>query len=194
MNVSLLYHQERFLEVIDTLAGSLGGIKQKGLERLWLKLLLIQALALRAVGREGQALEALEQCLAAAEAEGYIRIFVERGAPMASLLEAAGSRGMHPEAISKLLTAFHLPAGSPEPDQPAPAASGSPGAGLVEPLSGRELEVLRLLNSHLAVPEIAREMMVAPSTLRTHVRNIYLKLDVHGRLEALKKARDLGLL
>jgi len=63
----------------------------------------------------------------------------------------------------------------------------------VEPLSERELDVLRLLNSHLAVPEIAREMMIVPSTLRTHIRNIYLKLDVHVRLEALQKARDFRL-
>ena len=60
-------------------------------------------------------------------------------------------------------------------------------------MSERELDVLRLLNSHLAVPEIAREMMIVPSTLRTHIRNIYLKLDVHMRLEALQKARDLRL-
>lgn len=60
-------------------------------------------------------------------------------------------------------------------------------------MSERELEVLRLLNSHLAVPEIAREMMIVPSTLRTHIRNIYLKLDVHVRLEALQKARDFRL-
>jgi LuxR family maltose regulon positive regulatory protein len=55
------------------------------------------------------------------------------------------------------------------------------------------LKVLRLLNSHLNVPEIAREMMIAPSILRTHIRNIFVKLEVHGRLEALQKARDLGL-
>jgi LuxR family maltose regulon positive regulatory protein len=64
---------------------------------------------------------------------------------------------------------------------------------LAEPLSERELEVLRLLNSHLTVPEIAREMMIAPSTLRTLICSIFLKLDVHGRLEALQKGRDLGL-
>jgi len=63
----------------------------------------------------------------------------------------------------------------------------------VEPLSERELDVLCLLNSHLAVPEIVGEMMIVPSTLRTHIRNIYLKLDVHGRLKALQKARILGL-
>ena len=65
---------------------------------------------------------------------------------------------------------------------------------LIEPLSGQELKVLRLLNTHLSVPEIAREMVVAPSTIRTHVRNIYEKIGVHGRIEALEKAEELGLL
>ena len=68
------------------------------------------------------------------------------------------------------------------------------GEALPEPLSERELEVLRLLNSQLSVPEIARELTVAPSTVRTHVRVVYNKLGVHGRLEAIQKARDLGLI
>ncbi len=194
MKVFLLYHQNRFPDVVETLDGSLGGIKQKGRERLWLRLLPFLVLALWALDREEKALQVLKQCLAAAESEGYVRIFVEKGAPMATLLKIAASRGINPEYVSKLLDAFPLSGESCEPRKPAPAASRSPVAKLVEPLSERELEVLRLLNSHLAVPEIAREMLVAPSTLRTHVRNIYLKLDVHGRLEALQKARDLGLL
>ncbi len=193
VEISLLYAQKRFLDVIDTLDGTLGDIKQKGWNRFWLKLLSIQALALQALNRQEDALEVLEQCLAAAEPGGYVRIFVERDAPMASLLKIARNRGTNPEYISKLLAAFHLPEEFPEPGKPAPAASRSSGTNLVQPLSERELEVLRFLNSHLAVPEIAREMLIAPSTLRTHVRNIYLKLDVHGRLEALQKARNLGL-
>lgn len=193
MKISLLYHQNRFLEVIDTLAGTLDDIKQNGWERLWLRLLPFRALALQALDREEEALQVLEQCLAVAEPEGYVRIFVEKGALMAALLKIAASRGINPEYASKLLAAFPLPRESSGHGKPAPAASRSPGASLVEPLSERELDVLRLLNSHLAVPEIAREMLIAPSTLRTHIRSIYLKLDVHGRLEALQKARDLGL-
>jgi LuxR family maltose regulon positive regulatory protein len=68
------------------------------------------------------------------------------------------------------------------------------GAELPESLSERELEVLRLLNSKLSVPEIAEELTVSPSTVRTHVRVIYSKLGVHGRLEAIQKARELGLI
>jgi len=64
----------------------------------------------------------------------------------------------------------------------------------MELLSERELEVLRLLNSKLSVPEIAQELTVAPSTVRTHVRVVYNKLEVHGRQEAIQKAKDLGLI
>ncbi len=104
------------------------------------------------------------------------------------------SRGVKTEYITKLLEAFHLPeeAATPGPDDTTLLRAAC--ANLIEPLSERELEVLRLLNSHLSVPEIAGEMLIAPSTLRTHIRNIFLKLDVHGRLEALQKAQQLGLL
>lgn len=113
---------------------------------------------------------------------------------MVLLLQIARGRRIQPEYVSKLLTGFGIPEETPAPKEPIAAARGLPVANLIEPLSERELEVLRLLNSHLTVPEIAREMLIAPSTLRSHVRSIFLKLDVHGRIEALQKARDLGLL
>ena len=154
----------------------------------------IYALSLQALGRTEEALEVLKRCLAAAEPEGYIRIFVERGAPMASLLKSLRNHGVNIEYIIKLLAGLNLPdeASLPEKDSSAPQRSS--GDTLIEPLSERELEVLQFLNSHLTVPEISREMLIAPTTLRTHIRNIYLKLNVHGRLEALQKAWDLGLL
>ena len=113
---------------------------------------------------------------------------------MASLLKNVRSRGARVEYITKLLAAFNLPQENPKPGRAGLATIRSVVTNLVEPLSERELDVLRNLNSHLSVPEIASEMMVAPTTLRTHIHNIYLKLDVHGRLEALQKARDLGLI
>ncbi len=194
MEMSLRYQQKRYLDVVKTLEKTLDDLQQKGWNLLWIKLLPIYALSLQALGRAEEAQQALESCLAAAEPEGYVRIFVERGAPMAALLKSIRSRGFKYEYITKLLAAFNLPNETPKPERANPAPLGAAGANLVEPLSERELEVLRLLNSHLSVPEIAGEMMIAPSTLRTHIRNIYLELDVHGRLEALQKARDLGLI
>ena len=194
MEVSLLYQKNLFLDVINTLDGTLDDLQQKGWNLLWIKLLPIYALSLQALGRAEEALESLERCLTAAEPEGYVRMFVEGGAPMASLLKSLRSRGIKVEYITKLLAAFHLPEEELKPGKISAAPLRSAGTNLVEPLSERELDVLRVLNSHLAVPEIAMEMMIAPTTLRTHIRNIYLKLDVHGRLEALQKAKDLGLI
>lgn len=194
MKVSLLYQQNQFFEVVTRIEKSLDALQQKGWNLLWIKLLPIYALSLQALGREAEAQEALERCLAAAEPEGFVRMFVEGGAPMASLLKNVRSRGARVEYITKLLAAFNLPEEEPKPGRAGLATIRSALPNLVEPLSERELDVLRNLNSHLSVPEIASEMMIAPTTLRTHIHNIYLKLDVHGRLEALQKARDLGLI
>ncbi|MDD4043382.1 MAG: LuxR C-terminal-related transcriptional regulator [Anaerolineaceae bacterium] len=192
--VSLLFQQKLYSDVVYTLEKALDGIKQKGWNRLWMKLMPFYALSLQALGRTEEALQALELCLAAAEPEGYLRTFVERGTPMAALLKNARSRGINIEYTTKLLAAFGLPGEDLQIESTAANTVRSACANLVEPLSDRELEVLRLLNSHLAVPEIANEMLIAPSTLRTHIRSIFLKLNVHGRLEALQKARDLGIL
>jgi len=192
--VTLLYRLNLFPDVVNLLEPLHDDFKQKGWNQLWIKLMPFYALSLQALGRKEDALEVLERCLAAAEPEGYMRVFIERSTPMASLLSDLRSRGVKTEYITKLLEAFHLPeeAATPGPDDTTLLRSAC--ANLIEPLSERELEVLRLLNSHLSVPEIAGEMLIAPSTLRTHIRNIFLKLDVHGRLEALQKAQQLGLL
>lgn len=193
ITASLLLAQNRFLDVVNLLEEPLEEMKQKGKCWTWLQLLPIQALALQALGREAEALGVLEQCLATAEPEGFVRIFLEKGAPMATLLQVARDRGSKTDYFSRLLAAFAMLEASPTPRSLPTSAFAPPDANLIEPLSARELEVLRFLNSPLAIPDIAREMLIAPSTLRTHVRNIYLKLDVHGRLEALQKARELGL-
>ena len=187
MEVSLFYQQKRYRDVIQIIESKLEELHQKGWSLLWIRLQPIFALSLQALGQAEEALEVLEQCLAAAEPEGFIRMFVERGAPMAALLKSARENGLNIEYTTKLLASFNLPEEAQNPTRTG-------GATLVEPLSEREMEVIRLLNSHLSVPEIANQMLIAPSTLRTHTRNIYQKLNVHGRLEALQKARDLGLL
>jgi LuxR family transcriptional regulator, maltose regulon positive regulatory protein len=190
---SLLLAQNRFLDVVNLLEEPLAEMRQKGRRWSWLRLLPIQAVALQSLGREAEALAVLEECLATAEPEGYVRIFVERGRPMALLLQLARERGSKTDYISRLLAIFAMPEEPSTSGRVPVPAFAPPVTDLIEPLSARELEVLRFLNSPLAIPEIAREMLIAPSTLRTHVRNIYLKLDVHGRLEALQRARDLGL-
>jgi LuxR family maltose regulon positive regulatory protein len=121
--------------------------------------------------------------LTLAAPEGYIRLFVDEGQPLARLLEHAASRGTVAGYARQLQSAFH-----PGADQPP--ASGP----LADPLSDRELGVLRLLASELTGPEIAHELMVSLNTLRTHTKNIYDKLGVHNRQAALLRAVELRLI
>ena len=123
-----------------------------------------------------------------------MRIFVDEGAPMAALLAQSAERSAQSDRlliyIGQLLHAF------PEPQRQAQIVRGPRLEGsnaLVEPLSERELEVLRLLAAGLESPEIARELIISVSTARTHIKNIYGKLGVHGRVQAIERARALGL-
>jgi LuxR family maltose regulon positive regulatory protein len=102
---------------------------------------------------------------------------------MAALLEAAAKRRIAPDYARQLLTAF----GEAEVSRPVTQV-------LIEPLSERELEVLRLLGTDLDGPEIARELMVSLNTMRTHTKNIYSKLGVSTRMAAVRRAEELGLL
>lgn len=141
-----------------------------------------QAVAHHQQGDRPAALSALESALRLAEPEGYVRIFVEQGAPMETLLEAAVTQGITPRYARRLLAAFGA--------TPAPAASGD----LVEPLSDREREVLRLLATELSGPEIARELVVSLNTVRSHTKSIYAKLGVSSRRTAVRRAQELDLL
>ncbi len=158
------------------------------------ELLALRALAHQALDDPAQAQLDLERALELAEPEGFVRTFIEEGEPMKLLLGEAAQRGRAKEYARHLLGI--LEAGTP----PHPTDRGpSPerGAGrppLVEPLTEREEEVLRLLRTSLTIPEIAGEMGIAPSTVRTFVKNVYGKLGVHRRLDALERARELGLL
>lgn len=195
LQACLYYSQGRFSEVLTILDTQVGNIKEGGEQLEFLRSMPLQALALQALNREGEALRVLEHCLALVKTEGFVRIFVDRGEPMARLLQLALSKGIEPAYIQKLLPDFKISWGSHQNVKPAvPSFWLDEGGDLIQPLSERELEVLRYLNTSLSTPEIAQELIVAPSTIRTHVRNIYHKLDVHNRFEALKKAEDLGLI
>jgi LuxR family maltose regulon positive regulatory protein len=135
---------------------------------------VIEALALAALVRGDAA--PLERALALAEPEGYARAFLAEGEPMAALLRRVG-------------TAYARQLLRPTSAPPAPA----PAQQLVDPLSERELDVLRLLASDLSGPDIARELVVSLNTVRTHTRHIYAKLGVDNRRAAVSRARQLGL-
>jgi LuxR family maltose regulon positive regulatory protein len=149
-----------------------------------IKILVLQALALQAQGEMDQALSALERVLSLAEPQGFVRTFVDEGEPMARLLRRALTLGMAPNYVSRLLAAFG------ETAEPPPAIAQP----LIEPLSERELEVLRLIVAGLSNREIAQELVIAVSTVKSHVNHIYGKLGVKNRIQAVARAQDLGLL
>jgi len=142
------------------------------------------ALANRKLGDIDQAMIAMERALSLAEPGGYVRIFLDEGQAMFELLHHAASRGIAPEYVSKLISAF---------DEEMEAGS-TPAQPLIDPLSERELEVLHLLARGLSNPEIAQELVIAVSTVRSHLKSIYSKLNVHRRWDAVQRGKELGLL
>jgi len=196
LKAALRYAQQRYAEAVMELEKAIEVSGKR--ETMWflLSYLPLQALALRALGREEEAIQAIGRCLSMAKAENFTRIFVNHGSPMLRLLQAAAGRGIEVEYINKIIPAFGIAAMPTAGEMPASQVTrpGYPGMPLVEPLSERELQVLRLLDSPLTSEEIGRELYVSANTVRTHIRNIYGKLDVHGRLEAIQKARDLKLI
>ncbi len=128
----------------------------------------------------------MERALKLAEPGGFIRLFIDEGAPIMDLRHAASHRGIYPEYTARLLTISGHD--FPSPDQIYPGADIS-----IEALSGRELDVLYLLDTPLSIEEIASRLVVAPSTVQTHIKSIYRKLGIHRRWEAVQKARELGV-
>jgi LuxR family maltose regulon positive regulatory protein len=162
-----------------------------GAVRHVIEALVLQALALQAQDKDDQALATLQRALVLAEPEAYVRTFIDEGAHIGRLLRRAVVHGHTVEYAGKLLAALEEAATRSATQL---AVSEGPGAPLVEPLSPRETEVLRLLTTHLSHAEMAEELVVSVNTLRSHVKSIYSKLHVHSRMEATERARDLGLL
>jgi LuxR family transcriptional regulator, maltose regulon positive regulatory protein len=148
-----------------------------------LEILVLQALLQQAQRDIPAALVSLQQALTLAEPEGYVRTFVDEGPSMASLLRAAAKQGIARSYAGSLLAAFDTT------EDRGPVKQG-----LIEPLSERELDVLRLLGTDLDGPDIARELVVSLNTVRTHTKNIYAKLGVNNRRAAVRRAAELELL
>jgi LuxR family maltose regulon positive regulatory protein len=147
-----------------------------------IEILVVQALAHQAREDVPAALASLQRAVTLAEPEGYVRIFADEGPPVASLLRAVAKQGTAPSYVRRLLAATNKAQDS------TPANNG-----LIEPLSARELDVLRLLGTDLDGPEIARNLVVSLNTVRTHTRNIYAKLGVNNRRAAVRRAQELDL-
>jgi LuxR family maltose regulon positive regulatory protein len=156
-----------------------------------IRYLVLIALAQHALGNEQIALDSLTQVLTMAEPQGYVRVFVDEGLPMAELLCFAISHNIAPDYASKLLAAFPRDIlGAVQYDKDLTANKQS----LIEPLSEREIDVLRLIAEGYKYQEIAERLVVSINTVRHHNRNIFGKLNVNSRAKAIDRARELHLL
>jgi LuxR family maltose regulon positive regulatory protein len=190
----LLIAQNRLDEALSILESVLIRMEQQGRTRLLIEALMLKALALRARSNLAQASATMERALTLAEPGGYVRLFADEGPPMARLLREVATHGLAPKYVAKLLAAFEETPKDRRAPETVPSLSVSAQPSLVEPLSERELQVLRLLATGLSNPEIARQLYVAVSTIRSHAKSIYGKLNVHGRWEAVRRAKELRLL
>jgi LuxR family transcriptional regulator, maltose regulon positive regulatory protein len=157
--------------------------RSEGRMRSAIEILALQAVSLQMQGKTQPAMLPLKRALALAAAEGYMRTFVDLGRPMLELLHLALSRGVATDYVHKLLAAFE---GSGEAER-----AGLPQRSPL--LSEREMDVLRCIAAGKSNQEIAREFVVAISTIKTHVNNIFVKLGVHSRTQAVARAKELGL-
>jgi LuxR family maltose regulon positive regulatory protein len=160
------------------------GTAEAGRTRVTIEALALKALADWRRGERASALTSLEHALRLAEPEGYVRLFTDLGLSMARLLQEARFREVMPDYVKTLLAAFGSEAAS---------AMAGP-TQLPEPLTEREMEVLRLMAAGLTNREIAERLVVSPETVKKHTANIYGKLGTRNRTETVARARQLDLL
>jgi LuxR family maltose regulon positive regulatory protein len=219
-----LYQSDRadrsIQEAMGLLERLLKAAEERGGKGSVIEILVLQAIANHAQGNLPAAHQSLQKALTLAEPEGYVRMFVDEGSPMTQLLREASARKIMQDYTDKLLAALERPraqsrgfeaeqsssAGkSPHPTplavlserprrSPRPTGERADGEPQTEPLSQRELEVLRMFKTELSGPEIARELVIALSTVRTHTKSIYSKLNVNNRRAAVKRAAELNLI
>ncbi len=164
-------------------------VEAKAWEDERLKVMVLQAVAFHKLGEKDKAVQLLGDALVLAEPEGFIRIFVDEGTSMAHLLSEAAAQGIMPDYVGNLLAIFEA-----KKQKSEDKTDLRPAQPLIEPLSQRELEVLRLIAQGLSNDEIGKQLFLALDTVKGHNRRIYDKLQVQRRTEAVARARELGLL
>ncbi len=152
--------------------------------RSLIEIRLLQSLLYNVQGDKTGALECLEEALALAASEGYVQLFLNEGASLRGLIQDVHVKGELRSYVERLRTTWAA----------GEEATTCTQQSLIEPLTEREMEVLRMLETQRSGPEIARELYISLSTMRTHTRNIYSKLDVNNRRGAVQRALEIGLL
>jgi len=179
-------------EALAVLEPLLGPAEAAGAFLHVIEVCALKALALHALGDTSAALAALERSLALAEPEGFVRVYLNEGAPMARLLREAAARGIYAEYVNKLLDGFRVCEYGRVGE--TPILPHAPTPTLPDPLTPREREVLHLISHGLSNKDIAEKLVIALNTVKRHTSSIYSKLDVKSRTQAIVRARELGLL
>jgi LuxR family maltose regulon positive regulatory protein len=164
-------------------------VEAKGWIDEQLRLMVLQALAHHSQGNKDKSAQLIREILALAEPGGFIRLFVDEGPAMAELLSDVSQDGIMSDYIGKLLAILETEKHKYKETALPPASRA-----LIEPLSQRELEVLRLIAQGLSNDEIGKQLFLALDTVKGHNRRIYDKLQVQRRTEAVARARELGLI
>ena len=180
---------ERVSEALSLIEPLLKGARSSGRLGDEICYLILNALAHHALGDDATALVSLNEALTLAKPQGYLRIFIDEGVPMAEMLQIAMTQNVEPDYAEKLLALF--PDEIRESVHIRDVTISQP---LVEPLSDRELEVLQLMTEGYKYKEIAEQLVISVNTVRHHTRNVYSKLNVNNRAQAIARANELNLL
>jgi len=181
----LLLAEAKYKDALSVLNEVYDPIRERGRVRAMIEVKALSALAADALGEKQASMEYIEHALELAEPGGFMQMFLEMGLPMAQLLYRAVEERIVPEYAGRLLKAF-----------PTRAPTQKPGvdAGVIEALTPREIDVLVLLSEGYTNQEIALRLVLASSTVKVHTRNIYRKLDVNTRVQAVTRAHELGII
>jgi LuxR family maltose regulon positive regulatory protein len=187
MIVQIYLAEKEYTRAFELIGRLIRDMEQKKVGHYLIRLLIWQALAYQGMKQEDLALIPLNRALAMAIPEGYVRTFIQEGDELVPLLKQASKIGIYPEYINALLSMMEHASKRPSPQETITSR-------LIEPLSQREMDVLRLLAQGLTDKKIAESLVIARETVHKHLKNMYGKLNVHNRTEAINRARQLNLL
>ena len=184
IHARILMGKKQYKEALKLLEIPLKQAEEKKLQSLEIEILILQSLLFQSLNETERAIKSLKKGLRLGELEGFVRLFVNEGYPLKNLLSRIVKHKPVNNYASKLLPLF---------ENTRSIIMQKPLSGLIEPLSERELDVLRFLKSDLTGPEIAEKLYISLSTVRTHTKNIYEKLGVNNRRAAVTRARELEI-